>query len=550
MRKLSLAALALFSCQPIMIGNPGEPSGSAGNDGGAALGADSSGSRSSNGGSTGGTAAGGVSTGGEAAGASSKAGTAADGVSSGGNSSAGNSATGSSAAPGGAGAGAGGDSADETPGVLNERLQLVIYDPLMESSGTAPKLLSEMLGVDAPDVLATRLVKELESVTAGHVHHDVLPTITSMGFPPTLDGFRYTSSSYQDCLANAADCHAEAADYDAMQVELALCDSVQADLPDQIWLLGADRFGFLGGKQLSCQVIEDGQFVTKTLDVVSLDYHDGFSSVLGSYQMFALGALQQVFGVPPANATTGAPDNTYGLFVQSRGRANDAPASGCGDITFAPNTLQPNRFDDPGTLPSYCDTFLHYPRTEAPLAAAVPVGCTAWGCSEAGFRGYWFAHLPQAPWSDEQGRLNDFWRYLLSPAERLPPPPVSVTCSSSYELGWCQHVTDKKRGVCNFNEWATLNETTGYVEFRFEPKQLVSGVQLYDRACDEQVLSGHLEFSDGSDPIGFEALETKGKVPTSMTFEPKLLSGLRVVIDDSTGPNPGFGEVTVASTEP
>jgi hypothetical protein len=191
---------------------------------------------------------------------------------------------------------------------------------------------------------------------------------------------------------------------------------------------------------------------------------------------------------------------------------------------------------------------LHYPRAEAPWATAAPVDCMAWGCTEAGFRGYWFAHIPQAPWSDSAGRLNDFWRYLLSASERLPPPPISVTCSSSYEPGWCAHVTDNQQGNCNFNEWATLTQASGFVEFRFEPKRLVSGVQLYDRACDEQVLGGHLEFSDGSPPIAFGALETKGEVPTSKTFEPKLLSGLRVVIDDSSGPNPGFGEVTVAST--
>jgi hypothetical protein len=518
------------------------------------------GSAANGGSSTDGSPSGGAPASRAATGGAATAGAATGGVPSGGAATAGTSAAGGAEALGNAGAsadagaGAGGTgeagATGETPRVLNERVQLVIYDPVMVGSGATHELLSTTLGVEAPDVLAMRLVNELNSVTSGHVQHEVLPSQTSMDFPPALDGFRYTPTSYQDCLANAADCHAAAADYDAMQIELDLCNGVAANHPDQIWLLGAERFGFVGGKQLSCEVIEDGQYTIKNLDVVSLDYHDGFSSVLGSYQIFALGALQEVFGVPPANATAEAPDNAYGVFVQSRGRAHDAPASGCGDITFAPNTLQPNRFDDPATLPSYCDTFLHYPRTEAPLTAAVPVDCTAWGCSEAGFRGYWFGHLPQAPWSDEQGRLNDFWRYLLSPSERRPPPPISVTCSSSYEPGWCAHVTDKKQGDCNFNEWATLNETTGFVEFRFEPKQLVSGVQLYDRACEEQVLSGHLEFSDGSDPIGFEALETKGKVPTSITFEPKLLSGLRVVIDDSTGPNPGFGEVTVASTAP
>lgn len=562
MRVASFSALVLLSCQPIMIGSPGDAAaGASATDGasGAAMngasGASSVGVVPNLGGMAGaavtgpGGTAGSPSTAGAAVAGSATAGMSSEG---GGLASAGAGGEESSGGDGrGGDGGAGGEagSTAEPPRILNERVQLVIYDPAMVGSGANLKRLSTTLGVEAPDVLAMRLMDELESRTGGHVHHDVLPFKTSLTFPPTLDGFRYTPASYLACLANAADCHAASADYDAIQIEQDLCNAVQTGNVDQIWLLGAERFGFAGIRQLSCQVTEDGQSFAKTLDVVGLDYHDGYRSVLASYQIFALSALQQVFGVPPANATAEAPDNSYGVFVQSRGRAPSAPASGCGDITFAPNTLEPNRFDSPFTMPSYCESFLHYPRA-ALLDAAQPLDCTAWDCTEQGFRGYWLAHLPQAPWSDSQGKLNDFWRYLLHASERLPPEPISVTCSSSYEPGWCTHVTDKKQGKCNFDEWATLTEATGYVEFRFEPQHLVSGVQLYDRACDEQVLSGHVEFSDGSRAVTFGALVTDGKTPTSLTFEPKLLSGLRVVIDESSGPNPGFGEITVASMLP
>ena len=88
------------------------------------------------------------------------------------------------------------------------------------------------------------------------------------------------------------------------------------------------------------------------------------------------------------------------------------------------------------------------------------------------------------------------------------------------------------------------------MELRFEPPRLVSGVQLFPRRCEELVLSGHLEFSDGSPSIGFGALGRDDDLPTGMTFDPKLLSGLRIVIDDSVGPHPGFADITVSSREP
>jgi len=549
MRAGILATLVLLSCQPIMIGNPAEA------DGGARAMDGASGAAVSSGAGNvgvvpnfGGRAGGGASSGGSP----DRPNTA--GSPSGGTSSAGDSSGGDSSTAGGAGgdaAGSGGEhNANDDPSrVLNERVLFVIYDPNVNGPGGAAQRLSTSLGVEAPDVLATRLMTQLETLTDGHVHHEVFPFRYSAVFPPLLGGFRYDATSYQACLDDSSQCSALAADYDALELEQELCSAVQSQNPDQIWLLGAEHFGFTN-RELSCQVFEDERYITKTLDIVSLDYSRGFPSILYSYQAHALGALQQVFGVSPANATSDAPDNVYGLFVQARGRSPDITASGCGDITFAPNTLEANRFDAPFTMASYCDTFLHYPRTEPPLSAAVPTGCTAWGCTEVGFRSYWFSHLPRAPWSDSQGKLNDFWRYILHASERLPSLDMSVTCSSSYLPGWCQHVTDMHQGVCNENEWATFKKATGFVEFRFEPKQLVTGVQLYDRACDEQVLSGHLEFSDGSDDIPFGALEAEGIVPTSITFEPKLLSGLRVLIDESQGPHPGFGELTVARQPP
>jgi hypothetical protein len=68
-------------------------------------------------------------------------------------------------------------------------------------------------------------------------------------------------------------------------------------------------------------------------------------------------------------------------------------------------------------------------------------------------------------------------------------------------------------------------------------------VTIYDRACDEQVLSGHVEFSDGSASIPFGALENSGANGTTLTFAAKTLSWVKVVIDQSSGGNPGLGEI-------
>ncbi len=524
----ALTIAVVLGCQPIMIGSPGNGSGGATGGGGAtaaSLGGGGSGNSSGAGTHAGSAGAGGIS----AAGAAGNAGAAGEGE------------------LGGAGAGGEAPCAEGCgdSDAIKSRVLVVTYDPIMTIAGEPTKLLSATLGVDAPDVLAGQLAAEIETVTRGHAQQELVAFKTSLTFPPMANGFRYTASQYSACLADAKQCHATDADYTALEAEQELCIEVAINDADQVWLLGAGHFGLLTAAQLKCQVVEDGQQVERTLDVVSLDYERGRNGLLASYQAHSEAALRQVFGMPPVNALADAPDNSYALFAQARGVSPSIQASGCGNLNFAPNSLEAGRFDDPGAIPSYCNEFAQYPRP-ALLASAAATDCTAWGCTEPGFRDYWFAHLPTALWSDSQGKHNDFWRYILRPSERLPLTPTTLTCSSNYLPGWCKHVLDGPHGECNTGEWATLSESTGWVEMRFEPKRLVSEVQLYDRACVEQVTSGHLEFSDGSPDIAFGALETTGHKVTSVPFAPKMLTGLRVVIDTSTGINPGFGEIIVA----
>jgi hypothetical protein len=121
-----------------------------------------------------------------------------------------------------------------------------------------------------------------------------------------------------------------------------------------------------------------------------------------------------------------------------------------------------------------------------------------------------------------------------------------VTCSSSYASGWCDTVADGAHGTCNTGEWATSTRSTGWVELSWASPTTVNSVGIYDRACDEKVLAGQLEFSDGSANIAFGALEDTGATPTTITFSAKQLLWLRVVIDASEdGDNPGFGEISI-----
>jgi hypothetical protein len=217
----------------------------------------------------------------------------------------------------------------------------------------------------------------------------------------------------------------------------------------------------------------------------------------------------------------------------------------CGGLNQAPNTSQLDSFDETATVSSFCDAFQGYPL--APPLPLRPLGCTSWGCTEDGYRRFWLSRLPRRRWFDSQGRYNDFWRAILL-NEHIAKPDVQVTCSSSDRRGACQNVQDGQRGYCGSGDWGLLEQADGWVEYQFATPRQVSEVLLYDRACDSQVLSGHVEFSDGSAPLAFSNLEQSGVDYVGVHFMPKLLTGLRIYIDSSSPGSvfsPGLGEAVL-----
>jgi len=428
----------------------------------------------------------------------------------------------------------------------SSRALIFVYDPLVPGSGGQPQRLSVTQAAELPEELVQKFGDALRAATNGHVRLGTANLTLVTEFPPLLGGYHDTAASYAACQTNANACSTAGADYAAISSAQQLCSTAVGVNADEIWLIGGAHFGFDALKPLQCPVTVDGVDTIKTFDVVGLSYGAGLAGFFADYQARSDQTLSQAFAAPAPEL--GA--SPYGLFTQVQSQTPGSKASGCGSLNIAPNALTAKRFDDARLSPSYCDAFLDYPLQGDPRPSAQPRNCEAWGCTELGYRRAWFSYLPKAKWLSQGGKLNDFWRYILHPEQRAALQPVSVNCSASYLPGWCEHVRDGLHGECNSSEWATPNERTGWVEYLYQPKQLVTQVLLYDRACAERVLSGHLEFSDGSPDQPFGALEDTGKEYLSVSFAPKLLSGLRVVIDDSDGVNPGFGEVSVSSAAP
>lgn len=435
------------------------------------------------------------------------------------------------------------------PVEISPRLKVLVFDPLIPNGSGGGEHLTKLRGWHNPAELAERYRRAIETVTNGRVRYDLVAIPPIEEFPVKADGFQYSPETYLECLANPHECHdPDLVNYSLIDVTQQICeqDANGNDL-DEVWLFGGPHFGFAPLQWLVPYDDEDlglklGSNCFRRINVFGFSYEGDLGEMLKATQMQLETFLERVYSMldPPLL------DSASRRFTATYAPLDDTAAVGCGRADQAPNATQSGDFQSTHSVASFCDSFYDYPNAD--ISPTVPgLTCEAWGCTEIGFRLYWLRHLPSAKGIGPDGLLADWWRYLLRPDDFVSViRNEGITCSSSIEYNWCGSANDGAYGDCNTGEWATPDRKTGWVELAWPSSRKISSVTLYDRACAEQVLSGHLEFSDGSARIDFAALDGEGLAPTILFFPTKRLTWLRVYIDDSdAGENPGFGEIIV-----
>lgn len=434
----------------------------------------------------------------------------------------------------------------QTP-ALTKKVAVLIYDPtITKPDGTTAKL-SVYKGWDDPAQLADQFRRSFESMTNGRVKYSIVKTQNLDDFPVKQDGFDYTSASYLNCLANSANCHAaDTANYLSILSGQGVCNDVNAGTVDELWMFGGPYFGFYESRLTGPKAFDynspplTGSTCNKLLPIMGFNYERALPEMVHDMLHRTEATMSRVYGSWAENRMA----NNFDRFALVKAQSPSFGYSGCGSAHWAPNSTSEYDYANPGTVASFCDDFYNYPNLHTPSSVLTNITCSAWGCEELGYYRYFFQHLPKASGTAPDSKFSDWWRYLMSPNDVFLTEPT-ITCSSEYQSGWCQKVLDGVKGSCNDGEWATASLPTGWVKIQFPSTRAVSQVTLYDRACDERVLSGHLEFSDGSANIAFGALENTGTSGTTLNFASKNLSWVKVVIDSSSGANPGLGEVVI-----
>jgi hypothetical protein len=89
---------------------------------------------------------------------------------------------------------------------------------------------------------------------------------------------------------------------------------------------------------------------------------------------------------------------------------------GCGSIHKPVNTSNSYDWSNTSTVTSSCIGYLGYPNLTGQMEH---INCSAWGCTSLGYLKYWYSHLPYANGVNVDGKLNNWWAYIIDPQNNI-----------------------------------------------------------------------------------------------------------------------------------
>ena len=435
-----------------------------------------------------------------------------------------------------------GELLDGTAAVLTPTVMVVNFDPIMEDCGSA-RLTSLMGWNDVAALLETH-VMDIREASAGHVNYVIVERHDVDAFPVKADGFQYADDTYLACQASGGtDCHnPDEVDYAAILDDFDVCGKLNRGEIDELWLFGGPWFGYYESRLAGPDAFwYNSSPITATscerlLPIMGFNYERGPAEMLHDFGHRAEASMTRVFG---GWDVSNSPRHDWDLYGHNLGQSDFASIYQCGTVHFPPNGTGDYDYGNTSdVVESACDDWLNYPNF---TGATTTINCDAWNCDQQSYLRWWLAHLPRKAGFHE-GKLLNWWEYIVGQRYDEIFPRVTAF-SSEYASGWADLVLDGNFGTCNQYEWATAGEPTGWVEIAVNDD--IAAISIYDRACPEQVLSGHVEFDDGTS-IPFGTLVDDGQTATRLEVDQTDVAWIRIYIDESrNGDNPGIGEVVL-----
>jgi hypothetical protein len=355
--------------------------------------------------------------------------------------------------------------AHATDATITQKVLLIVFDPIMESLGG--QRLHAAYGWQDPVALTNGVVSDLEVASHGVVDYQIAETDVLDAYPWHVDGTRYDDASW---IADWAAHTPKQSKFDWQRLidDFGIVGKVASGAIDEVWIyqdpLDQDSawestMAGDGAYWLNSPPVP-GADGPKAFVLMSWNYERGVAEALHSYGHRAENNVCRAFGTPPGDACVDpSQGNDWGKFVAIE---QNAPGKGgIGTIHFPVNGTSDYDYANTRSVLSSVDAWANYPDLSAPSRL---VSDTEWSPTgvdpHRDYLRWWYSHLPHVTGVNVDGRLDDWWRYIVE-VDRfkdggvLPGPGVvsfkpdaAVTNATAvaYSLGFDVSVTGLTAG--------------------------------------------------------------------------------------------------------
>lgn len=297
--------------------------------------------------------------------------------------------------------------------VLAINVLVLSFDPAIKSEGG--KRLHEVCRWNDPRQLADDYARDLAEASGGFVSYHIADWQDLDEFPVKADGFRDTEQTYLGCFRSGKGWHQpDGVDYNAVMAEFGVLDRVNAGDVDEVWLFGAPYMGYYESQMIgptaywcnSPPIIS--RAATRSFVVMGFSYERGVGEMLEDFGHRTESIMSEVYGgwsydTPPDKQTT------WGRFTLTEKVAPGLAA--CGNVHYAPNSQKDYDWGNPRVVWSTCDDWLNYPNL---TGTKRQVSRADWGGGDGrAYQKWWLSHLPKAPGRGPDGKLANWWKYLV-----------------------------------------------------------------------------------------------------------------------------------------
>lgn len=303
------------------------------------------------------------------------------------------------------------DSADESPQLTILKTLVIVYDPIVDK--TSGRRLSEYMNWNKVEDLGREFMSDILQVSGGLVRYQIVQRIDVDAFPAKVNGYTYDAQTYLDVLRSESSPYMpQEADYHAIIKRFNILQLVAKNEIDEVWVFNFPHAGFyesiMGGPGAfwcNAPPLKNTETSQRRFVIMGFSYERGVGEMLENMGHRAESIMEKTFEKLRGD------DNLWNRFIQYE-RTSPGKAA-LGNVHFAPNSDRDYDWNNPSTVTSECDDWLHnFPNFKG---VTRPVSAADWGNGDTRKHHiWWMSHFPKVA-GRKNGVHNNWWQYITNP---------------------------------------------------------------------------------------------------------------------------------------